>query len=361
MSPPHKRSASDGAGGLLQSLDSATLAVRSRTQLEAALRKHGKEVQVAVAAGARTCFVQFFAVPKVPYDLLSCGETSQPLSHLIQDFTQLNSGTISYNTSDPTTILGTGQFKHCFLGKITLENPPWPDTATRSLQVALKRPFTTHSTNPNGTARFPPAVELNNIITEASVSQWGATLLDEVYSFINTVQQASQETDEHPPVPLLRFVHIGIAKCIGPGQKTVQSLQGAFLVEEEIPRSYSFVRFLGNASAIPCEFPPDSASNNIAQFCAFAQHVQWVITGGQIYCADWQGGIDPSTGNALLTDPQLITNPDLGMLFADGNVPETYSAFPKEHCCETNGFCMYFKPGAIILPEKDPKDLTEET
>ncbi|KAG8794408.1 hypothetical protein FRC12_024646 [Ceratobasidium sp. 428] len=48
MSPPQKRSVSNGAVGVLQSLDCATSAVRSRIRVENALQKHGKEVHVPI-------------------------------------------------------------------------------------------------------------------------------------------------------------------------------------------------------------------------------------------------------------------------------------------------------------------------
>ncbi|KAG9124322.1 hypothetical protein FRC07_012032 [Ceratobasidium sp. 392] len=355
LSPPHKRSASYEASQQSQSLTSASLAIKSKTRLEDALRKHGREVQVSNSTGVKSCFIQFFGIPKVSYRSL-VEDNSQPLTKLVEDFAQMNNGTVSYNTSDPDTILGSGQFKHCFLGKITLENPPWPGIQERSLRVALKRPFTSNPTRSKGTTRFPPDVELKNIITEGTVLQWGSTLLDQVYERINKMIATMTETDDIPPIPSMRFVSVGIAKCIGQGQRTNQSLLGAFLVEEEIPRSHRFVRFLGNASASPFSFPSDDVCNRIAQFCAFAQHVQWTKTEGQGYCADWQGGVHPMTGDVLLTDPQLITNPDLGALFADGNVPETYLAFPTEHNCKTNPFCNYFKPGPIVLPAKNAEE-----
>ncbi|KAG8794409.1 hypothetical protein FRC12_024647 [Ceratobasidium sp. 428] len=226
-------------------------------------------------------------MPKVSYEL-SLNNTLQELADRLQDFTQLNNGTISYNTSNPSTIPGSGQFKHCFLGKITLDHPPWPNTTECSLQVALKQPFTFYPTRSNGTVRFPPEIEPNNIVTEAMVLQWGSSLLGVVHSFIEEFKQVLPENDECPLIPSLRFVHFGIAKCLVPGQKTAQSLQGALLVEEEILRAHGFVQFLGNASAIPFEFPPGSVSENVVLFCAFAQPVQWVTTEGQGYRADWQ-------------------------------------------------------------------------
>lgn len=84
------------------------------------------------------------------------------------------------------------------------------------------------------------------------------------------------------------------------------------------------------------------------------------------------GGLDESTGNVLLSDPQMMTHPfvpllktldirycsngfifyrSLGQLFADGNIDQTFISFPDEHCCDDNVFCLYFKPGAIVLPE----------
>lgn len=242
---------------------------------------------IAEHVGVKVDFVQFFTVPRVPYDSL---QDKEHLATSLNDFTQLNHGTLSYNTRSPAALLGTGRFKQCFLGQAMLTSPLWPDSQDRSLAVALKRPFQPHPSKPNCTIRLDhPLEELSEIVTEASASQWAASMLDLTYTFIKETQDANPDDPAAPAVPQLQFVHVGIANCIHPGDRSPEALHGAFLVEERIPASLGFVRLLGNASCEPCVFPTGDIRNDVAEFCAFAQHVQWVLTEGRAFSADWQG------------------------------------------------------------------------
>ncbi|KAG6370830.1 hypothetical protein JVT61DRAFT_11042 [Boletus reticuloceps] len=62
------------------------------------------------------------------------------------------------------------------------------------------------------------------------------------------------------------------------------------LAEEQIPCSNSdgFVKYIHNGSAIPRTFQ-NAATNDIAQFLAFTQHVQYAKTDRQVYISDYQG------------------------------------------------------------------------
>ena len=76
----------------------------------------------------------------------------------------------------------------------------------------------------------------------------------------------------------------------------------------------------------------------------FMQHVQYQITHGTAYISDFQGKkafcIITQSHNiyifilgvgTTLTDPQIMTKPDLGdSLFGDGNLGEAFSKFPVE-------------------------------
>ncbi len=45
--------------------------------------------------------------------------------------------------------------------------------------------------------------------------------------------------------------------------------------------------------------------------------------------------------DCLLSDPQIITNPELGDIFAGGNIPDAWEDFMAQHEC--NEFCHSFK------------------
>jgi len=81
---------------------------------------------------------------------------------------------------------------------------------------------------------------------------------------------------------------------------------------------------LNNTSAVPCHFV-DEDDNDRAAFLAFAQHVQYFKTKKRAYIADFQGGAN------LLTDPQILTSGELGYIFAEGNLPETFKSFETDH------------------------------
>ncbi|KAF4612188.1 hypothetical protein D9613_004565 [Agrocybe pediades] len=79
-------------------------------------------------------------------------------------------------------------------------------------------------------------------------------------------------------------------------------------------------------------------------FLCFIQHVQFQFTHHTVYISDFQGAGD------LLTDPQIMTHPDLikdmdadirGSLFGEGNVGTTFEAFTSQHIC--NRYCKWFQ------------------
>ncbi|KAF8218485.1 hypothetical protein L208DRAFT_1350969, partial [Tricholoma matsutake] len=88
----------------------------------------------------------------------------------------------------------------------------------------------------------------------------------------------------------------------------------------------------------------------------FSQHVQYLKTRGLAFIGDFQGGI------CLLTDPQIITASDTGLIFSDGNLSSTHATFPTEHVC--NVFCKFFelpslKESLFTLQEQEEGEITE--
>ncbi|KZO97355.1 hypothetical protein CALVIDRAFT_563142 [Calocera viscosa TUFC12733] len=129
-------------------------------------------------------------------------------------------------------------------------------------------------------------------------------------------------------IPRLRWIAAGVAIATGnTGQK-------ALLLEEYIEApEHGFVKYVHNGEAVPLLDPTDTGYET-AQFLCFTQHVQWEKTSALAYISDFQGY------GSLLTDPQIMTHPSLGDLFAAGNVPEAFERFPTEHIC--NDFCTWF-------------------
>ncbi|KAG6847916.1 hypothetical protein H0H93_004912, partial [Arthromyces matolae] len=165
------------------------------------------------------------------------------------------------------------------------------------------------------------------------------------YSFI-TSYLATQSQQPEFEIPKLRFVNAGVAishdrkgaqRIGGEGAPKGAEMKRAYLLEEYIHEETEFVKYISNGSAVPC-LDINHPLYNVAEFLTFIQHVQYSKTGGTVYVSDFQGGKE------LLTDPQIMTSPSLSNevgLFGDGNVPEAFEAFPKEHRC--NAFCKWFQ------------------
>ncbi|KAJ7847148.1 hypothetical protein B0H14DRAFT_3677007 [Mycena olivaceomarginata] len=145
---------------------------------------------------------------------------------------------------------------------------------------------------------------------ELLTHQWANALLDATYAHVTAVRQklfADNPTwKPHLKVPELRFTEAGLA------------------IEQ------------GEASrAKPL---PSVQNDTVAIFLAFSQHAQYVLSNGLAIVSDYQGGPrDDHNETVILTDPQLITNPDLGDIFAGGNIPAVFHNFCEQHVC--NSFC----------------------
>ncbi|KAF8594517.1 hypothetical protein BDV93DRAFT_565339 [Ceratobasidium sp. AG-I] len=311
--------------------------------LQKALQLHGGiNSTPAIVDGSRTVVVQFF--PLSDLSLAELITNTVPIN--LNSSTSALHGTLLYNSKSPNSTLGIGTFKRCILGKLVLQPTPTFGLGSEgNLFVALKRPF--EKNGKGGRTRLPPGDEVNFLVKEAVLWQWGLALLSLVYCYLSEHKLSGHE--DRPPIPCARFVHAAIAKSVSQDDKGVNELSGGFLVEERIDPELGFCRFVGNSSAAPISFPKGSESYNLGQFYSFCQHVQWGFTNGSAYCADWQGSsIADGQGDFLLTDPQIMTHPNLGnMLFADGNVPAAFQLFVSQHDCTSNIFCQFFKPAPL--------------
>ncbi|KAG8699336.1 hypothetical protein FRC09_006679 [Ceratobasidium sp. 395] len=312
------------------------------TKLGDALRKHGADVKPKGFDRSRLYTTEFFPLVNLSISELSERNLLDELSN-----SQLAlAGVITLNISLENE-LGTGSFKKCILGSLVLHTAPSTGLGSSGSQpVALERPYhQDSSTTRQRPKRLPPSEELCFVTKEGVLWQWGTALYALVLEYMKN--HAHAEKEGAPTIPLVWFVQAGVAKLLSANAGEA-ALAGAMLVEERIPSNYTFLRFVGNGSAVPYPFPINTYEHTLAQFCSFCQHVQWVMTGGQVYCADWQGGSSGSLDvELLLTDPQIMTNPLLGdKLFAGGNIPEAFDKFLSEHQCTGNIFCEFYEPVA---------------
>jgi len=207
--------------------------------------------------------------------------------------------------------------------------------------VALKRPF--EKRQGIGIKRLGVVDEEKKVMVEATMLRYASSLLNFAYAHINQFI-----ADHDPPqapfiIPELRFVNGAIAfaqkevEVSHHGLGTPISHRAVYLLEEllGLKDKSAFDKYIHNANATPLQ-EVDEPGYETAVFLCFIQHIQFVKTHYQAYVSDFQG-----TGE-LLTDPQIMTNPDLGVdLFGEGNVEKAFYDFPDQHVC--NKYCQWFQ------------------
>ncbi|KAG2123774.1 uncharacterized protein EDB93DRAFT_1110793 [Suillus bovinus] len=161
-------------------------------------------------------------------------------------------------------------------------------------------------------------------------SIWAGALMDQVQQYVAT----ELVTCGTPPFNITNicFVHIALA--------TIEdaSVTRTYLIEEFIDESThgKFTKYISNDSPSPLQHL-DARSSEIAQYLSFVQHVQYIKTKKLAYVADFQG-LSLFCGRNILTDPQIMTSPDLsGHLFADGNLASAFASFAEKHQCNIAG------------------------
>ncbi|KAF8957943.1 hypothetical protein BDZ97DRAFT_2061944 [Flammula alnicola] len=201
--------------------------------------------------------------------------------------------------------------------------------------VALKRPFLdvkAASKRPglrsvNAAApvsRLTVTDEQHAVTGEAKLLVWANALLEFAYDFIFDYAQ----TNNAPP---------GVEDFIRCGREAIgNNLSGKTInTTSNIPFGGDVAWYPSRATTI---LERDDPEYELAEFLMFMQHAQYQITHGTAYISDFQGV------GTTLTDPQIMTKPDLGSsLFGDGNLGEAFSKFPVEHICAGNRWCEWFK------------------
>ncbi|EDR02151.1 uncharacterized protein LACBIDRAFT_332540 [Laccaria bicolor S238N-H82] len=155
-----------------------------------------------------------------------------------------------------------------------------------STRVCTKQTFST-SENSKKPVIYQSQVQAANLSVELNCLGWASALMDLVYKFME--KEVTVRGLPAFEVPQMRYVQAGLAIS-----NDAEGRQNAYLLEEFIDSEAPgwFVKYLNNNSAKPYRFKDEERSIR-AEFLSFAQHVQFIETGGR----------------ALLTDPQIITNP----------------------------------------------------
>jgi len=202
-------------------------------------------------------------------------------------------------------ILGVSTFKTAQSAQLTLSPLTCSGMGSSpNYEVVLKRPYINDfpANEPAGPpfSRFALKDESNILYCKANVLYWAKALLKMTYEFIDHAIDCAKEP---PPfnIPCLCFVDAGLllaysnAPAITEGGlplvKTSGIISMMYLGEELIPTpsdGKDFVKYIHNGDAAPCDLL-DPDAENIAQFLAFTQHVQYIKTGKQVYISDYQG------------------------------------------------------------------------
>ncbi|KAJ7432411.1 hypothetical protein B0H11DRAFT_2380901 [Mycena galericulata] len=287
--------------------------------------------------------IEFFTLTACPLQQLLQPPASARVQFFVCDPQYASQGSLSVEHFDN---IGVGTFKTAHRGHLTLIHlqPDGLGKVPNSL-VAAKRMHRkrTKKADSNSTvvSRYPPVDDYAHTLQKANLLYWGSSIMDFTYSFI---QHFISKTAEKPPfdIPELRFVHAGVAvsheQVAGNNVATASSIRRTYLLEEFIDtETEDFVKFIHNGNAVPL-LQPDDPLYSIAEFLCFTQHVQYFKTDGAVFLSDLQGTA------TLLTDPQIMTSPDIAGdtdIFGEGNVGSVFKLFPVQHVC--NKYCTWFQ------------------
>ncbi|KAI6142100.1 hypothetical protein BKA82DRAFT_4438534 [Pisolithus tinctorius] len=323
--PPQKRSAK-------------TFLSPNCNQIKKALQSGGaSKFNVKTVFRQKVIQVDFYPIPTCDLNDLVSEKAAFDIRNA-----DLCSGKIRLDAS-ADSIIGVGAFKMAQIAQLNLS--PLRDMGIRSSpndRIILKRPYINDhpvEVKPPFT-RYALQDESNILYHEANALYWAKALLQMTYQFIDC---AVKDTKVPPPfeIPRLRFVDAGLLfaysdvpaeteRGSGKPSKPSSIVNVAYLVEELIHTSSDdeFVKYIHNGDVAPC-FLLDTKAEEITDFLAFTQHIQYIMTGGQVYISDYQ-------------DPQILTHPDVAegqRLFGEGNVEKGVVLFENQHIC--NLFCRW--------------------
>ncbi|KAJ7821586.1 hypothetical protein B0H13DRAFT_2377232 [Mycena leptocephala] len=226
-----------------------------------------------------------------------------------------------------------------------------PMFATGSTEICGKRSYYEQKNVETGTTEcipYPSPRQAQDLMVELKCNVWSASLLEDVYAGIDRFNALSTT---NPPVEILRMRFVRVAFATE-GKSSERSV---FLVEEQIEESREgqFRKYINNRAPIPPLSSPAPKMERAPHFSHLLSignssvpmvwHLCRTIKASLIQYEVCLQDIEMlfAGGDTLLTDPQIMSDPSLGDIFALGNIPSECKDFPNTHVC--NIFCEYFQ------------------
>lgn len=163
-----------------------------------------------------------------------------------------------------------GAFKRVFLGRTS------DLTLVGSIQICLKQCF---YRNPLTEKKhlYDSSLQTSKLVGELNCIRWANGLLDLVYDFVKSASRRHGLPTF--PIPQMRFVKAALA--ISQDQH-----REVYMIEEAI--NETFTKYIGNGNSRPL-LQENPELEEIGEFLAFAQHVQYEKSGRMAFVADFQG------------------------------------------------------------------------
>ena len=132
--------------------------------------------------------------------------------------------------------------------------------------------------------------QVQDLTMEVTWLNWAHALLEMVYAFVDLrLEKGQLGQPQMISIPRMQFVNAGLA--IEQAEKGSDSQ--FFLLEEVIPETDGFCKYLNNASAILYNLS-HTEDNECAQLLSFAQQVQYLKINKRAYVSNFQGMLSDS-------------------------------------------------------------------
>ncbi|KZT60241.1 hypothetical protein CALCODRAFT_506911 [Calocera cornea HHB12733] len=242
-------------------------------------------------------------------------------------------------------IIGRGSFKVCRPAMLTLWEVPmqWAHLGKVQLfHIGVQTPVVSKChfirASKNGPLQDAPIARENRFLEgEANLLYHATALHEHSERFVVEYKEANPSSAAcRLDIPEMRMVFGRLfqhSKDCGKGRAGLVTF-----IEELIEKDAAddsdpgFIKFINNSSPVPVY--TTGRAGRVATYLSFLQHVQYEKMSRQAFVSDYQGSL------TKLSDPQILSHPEMGAIFGDGNVPEAFFAFETEHPC--NEDCTAF-------------------
>ncbi|VDC06450.1 unnamed protein product [Peniophora sp. CBMAI 1063] len=253
----------------------------------------------------------------------------------------VTAGSIHFDDKPRNADVMFGSFKIAQVAHIVEGTPFLPRPGRRSDQTAvcLKRVFTMGD---NTRILLDAAGQVQKLDSEQNTLVWAVAAHNRSVQELTNLHKRGFKNiiGQYAAV---RFVDAALARLATPLKAYT-----VFMVEEYIspPDQGHFRKYLDNRTGAISE-NLNARDRNMAKYLSCLQHVQYLGSDRTLFVADYQGGA------TLLTDPQIISDPDFREKhnicpFSDGNVPTLFQEFPTTHVCLR--YCKHYKLEPLTAP-----------